>query len=75
MKRDLTFSGSGQMAAALGCDPGRISEIESGVSEMIDHNASLRAILEHFNDRGDLTDAEWTALVFSLGHFDGRRQR
>ena len=74
MKRDLTFVSSGQLAAALGINPARLAEIEAEGAAIINRNGTIREVLEHFNERGDLTDGEWTAMVFALGYFDGSRR-
>ena len=71
MKRDLTFVGSGQLPEALGILPARCQIIEHEVADMIDANASIRQVLEHFNNHRDLTDAEWTSMVFALGYYEG----
>lgn len=75
MKRDLTFVSGGQLPEALGIDPARVARIETIVADMIDANDSIRQVLEHLNDAGDLSDAEWTCMVFALGFFEGRKQR
>ena len=75
MKRDLVFTGTGQLPQALGIDPERVAELEAEMNSLIARNAKLRTIIEHFNDRGDLTDSEWTAMVFALGYYDARNNR
>lgn len=72
MRREIVFRGTGKLAEALQIDPARIGEIETQVHRMISAGHSVKSIITTMNDRGDLSDAEWTAFVFSLGHFCGR---
>ena len=48
-RRELTFTGDGNLAEALGIDQERSDLIERRVQEMIDRNASKREIFTHFN--------------------------
>lgn len=72
MKRDIVFSKPGQLAEAIGVSPERNREIEEAINAAISRNDSLKTVVEMMNDRGDLSDAEWTAFIFALGHFQGR---
>ena len=71
-KRALYFSGDGQLPEALGISPERSQAIEAAVNRLVDMNASKREVLTHFNEAWELTDAEWTAMVFALGYYEGR---
>lgn len=71
IKRDIKFVEAGQLAVALGIPHERLVELEKFVSSMIGGKKSLQQIIEAMNERGDLTDAEWTATVFSIGYFQG----
>jgi hypothetical protein len=73
MKRELHFTQSkGKLADALGLDRDRLAEIEKQVNQLIKQDASLKTILETMNERGDLTDAEWTNLCYTLGWFTSK---
>lgn len=73
MKRDLTFDPKGgQLAVALGIDKQRAAMHEEMVEKMIAKNWTMEQIITHMNELDDLTDAEWTCFMFSLGHFDAR---
>lgn len=74
MKRDLNFVGRGPLSVALGVAPERIEELDRAVNKILDADGSIRDVVTAMNDRGDLSDAEWTGLVFSLGYLDGFRQ-
>lgn len=71
--RDIHFVRGGCMTIALGIPAHRVREIDRFVTERIDINASIAQIVTDLNARGDLTDAEWTAAIYSIGFFDGQR--
>lgn len=73
VRRDLTFNPEGgKLAIMLGCDPKRLPEIEQAVRSLVEQRKSSAEIITAMNERGDLTDAEWTAFVFGLGNLDAR---
>lgn len=74
MKRDLNFVGRGPLSVALGVAPERIEELDRAVNKILDADGSIRDVVTAMNERGDLTDAEWTGFIFSLGYLDGYRQ-
>lgn len=71
-RRELTFTGDGDLATALGLDQERSDAIEMRVNEMLDRNASKREIFTHFNTEWDCSDVEWTVLCFGIGFYEGR---
>ena len=71
MKRDITFHNDGDLTTALGVSETRSLAIELRINEMIERNASKREVLTHFNEEWDLSDAEWTSMVFGLGFYEG----
>lgn len=71
MKRDLKFVGRGPMSVALGVAPDRIDELDRAVNAIIDGGGSLKDVITAMNERGDLSDSEWTGLVYSLGYMNG----
>lgn len=70
-KRDIVFHNSGDLTTALGVDETRSRAIELRINELIERNASKREILTEFNEEWDLSDAEWTSMVFGLGYYEG----
>lgn len=74
MKRDLNFVDRGPLSVALGVPPERIEELDRAVNQIIDADGSIRDVVTAMNERGDLTDSEWTGLIFSLGYLDGYQQ-
>jgi hypothetical protein len=71
MKRELTFVKSGKLAEALGVSSDRAAEFERDVDSVMSAGGSMLDIIEKLNERGDMTDAEWTAFIFALGYFQG----
>jgi hypothetical protein len=72
MKRDITFvKPRGVLAEALGLDRdmARFNELETFTRNLIDQDKSLREIITALNERGDLTDAEWTNAMYTLGWY------
>lgn len=70
MKRDLNFRGNGQLAAALGIDRSKSEKVDAKVNEMVDRRATLKEIIEEFNENWDMDDAEWSVFMFSLGYLN-----
>jgi hypothetical protein len=56
------------MADAL-VTPERNREIEDFTRKLIEGGSSLQTVINKLNERGDLSDNEWTATVFALGYF------
>lgn len=69
MTRDIRFVAKGQLPTSLGIPEDRTSEIESFIADHIERDASTEEIILALNERGDLTDAEWTSTMFALGHY------
>lgn len=67
-RRDLNFHGSGPLAVALGINPDRIAKLDAEVGELVKKGSSLKTVVRHFNERGDMSDAEWTSFMFAMGH-------
>ncbi|MBW3637024.1 MAG: hypothetical protein KY445_11285 [Armatimonadetes bacterium] len=71
--RDITF---GEDKSTLGHsligDNPRADELEAFVVDCVKKNMGLEAIITALNERGDLTDNEWTATIFGLGHYCAR---
>jgi hypothetical protein len=67
-KRNLNFRGSGPLAVALGINPDRIAKLDVEVGELVKSGASLKTVIKHFNERGDMSDAEWTSFMYAMGH-------
>jgi hypothetical protein len=72
MKRDIKWlKDSGKMAECL-VSPERNAEFDNLVGGMIENKATLQQIINALNERGDLTDNEWTAVIFALGCYIGQ---
>jgi hypothetical protein len=71
MKRDLTFVKKGRLVEALDVAPERNALFDEQVGRMIDANKPLQEIIQTMNERGDMTDTEWTAFMFALGYYAG----
>jgi hypothetical protein len=71
VKRLLQWNPKGGQLAAVLCSPTRNDEIEQFIGKMIENKASLREVITALNERGDLTDGEWTCAIFALGVFQG----
>ncbi len=70
MKQELNFTGEGPLAPALGVTKERMDDIQSRVQALLAApNASIRTVLTAMNEAGDLSFAEWTGLVYSLGYW------
>lgn len=73
MKRNIIFgTDTSTIGASLGMKSKRGEEIETYVTSLVQSDRSLEEIITALNERGDLTDAEWTATIFGLGHFCAR---
>ena len=75
MKRDLVFVRGGTLGESLGVTPERAALFDNLVGKMIEEGKSLRECVETLNERGDMTDAEWTAFCYTIGWYQGRRSR
>jgi hypothetical protein len=72
-KRELNFTGKGQqLVAALGVNPDRIAMFDNDVNKLMAAGASMQAVIVYFNERADMSDAEWTSFIFALGHLEAR---
>lgn len=70
MKRDLVFvKDGGVLGEALGLDPKRCALFDSLMADYISQNLNLRQAVEKMNERGDMTDAEWTVFMYGLGWY------
>lgn len=71
--RNLVFGDNkNTLAESLGVDGERAEELDKFVADLVNSNKSLEQIVTAFNERGDLTDNEWTAAMFGLGHYCAR---
>ncbi len=70
--RDIRFNERGRLAEALGISTARNVEIEQRVHAAITETNTVQGVIEAMNAAGDLNDAEWTAMVFALGHYCAR---
>ena len=70
--RDITLEGTGKLAETLGMTRDRANELDKQIGGMISRNCSTKDILTHFNEVEVVSDAEWTAIVFALGVYQGR---
>ena len=75
MKRDLTFVKDGPIWIALGIDNDRTMLHQKMVADMIEDKCTLQHVIEIMNAKGDLTDAEWTTLMYVLGYYQGVRSQ
>jgi len=75
MQRDLQPVPHHNLAVALGCTAPRMQEFDRVVTSLLRDGKNMTEIIQHMNDRGDLTDAEWTAVIFSLGAYFSEASR
>jgi len=75
MKRDLPFNGNhGVLAEALGIDLERSKRCEELVELALKEKRSIQWIIETANETLDMTDAEWTTFMYTLGWWDHARR-
>lgn len=73
-KRDLVFvRDDGMLGEALGLDPERVALIDRVMNDAIQQGMTLRQTVEMMNEQHDLTDAEWTTMVYALGWFQAMK--
>jgi len=75
MIRDLNWNigTQGKQMGGRLVTPERNAELERYIAGMIERGVSLQSMFDALNERGDLTDGEWTVCAFNLGYFNGLR--
>ncbi len=76
MRRNLVFvQQEGTLGQQLALEPQRTQELEEFLTCYLERGIVIQDIILALNERGDLTDAEWTSAIYALGYYQNQEEQ